>query len=186
MKRILLFAAGMAITLAAAAQPSEQAQPKDRNDHQPPKDLPSVEQEAQMRVEQMAAELPLTQKQVNKLLNYYEKDIQYRRKNFHMGRGPRPDGGKRPDSNGQQGSGMGHGRPPQGNPGMGTGNGRGPGMGAGAPPSGRPPVAEADLERLEKYNLKQENKLRKIIGDDNYGRWRASHPQDMLELPELK
>ncbi|MBQ3814273.1 MAG: hypothetical protein II841_12030 [Bacteroidales bacterium] len=183
MRRILSLVAGMVITLAATAQTAGQVQPRNRNDNQQPRALPTVEQEAQMRVDQMAAEMPLTQKQVKKLLAYYKKDIQYRRENFPMAGGPRPDGGKRPGNNGQRGPGMGQGQPPQGNPGMGTGNGRGPGMGMGTPPSGRPEGQDIDLEKLERYNLKQDKKLRKIIGDDNFTRWRAAHPHQMPELP---
>lgn len=175
----------MLITLAAMAQTAGQVQSRNRNDNQPPRTLPTVEQEAQMRVDQMAAEMPLTQKQVKKLLAYYKKDIQYRRDNFQMAGGKRPDGGKRPENNGQRGPGMGQGQPPQGNPGMGPGNGWGPGMGAGTPPAGRPEGQDIDLEKLEKYNLKQDKKLRKIIGDDNFNRWRAAHPHQMPELPGL-
>ena len=40
------------------------------------------------------------------------------------------------------------------------------GMRPGNPPSSRPPFAqEIDYEALEKYNAKQDKKLRKIIGD---------------------
>jgi len=197
MKRIILLAAGMVMALAAMAQPTGQAQSNNRNGQHQPMERPTVEQEAQMRVDQMAAELPLTQKQVKKLLAYYKKDIQYRRDNFQMGRGPRPDGGERPDNNGQSSPGMGQGRPPQGGQGMGPGSGRGPGMGqgrppqggqgmeSGTPPSGRPEIQDVDLEELEKYNLKQDKKLRRIIGEDNFTQWRSSHPHEIPELPEI-
>ena len=165
----------MVITLAAMAQTARQAQSRNRNDNQQPRALPSVEQEAQLRVDQMASEMPLTPKQIKKLLAYYKKDIQYRRDNFQMRGGPRPDGGRRPEKNGQRGPGMGQGQPPQGNP----------EMGAGTPPVGRPEGQDIDLEKLEKYNLKQDKKLRKIIGDDNFTRWRAAHPQQMPKLPGL-
>ncbi len=185
MKRIVLLAATMAISLAAMAQSSGQVRPDNRNDQRQPSARPSVEQEAQMRVEQMAAEFPLTQKQVKKLLKFYKKDIQYRRDNFQMHGGPRPDGGQRPGNNGQRGPEMGREQRPHGNPGMGAGNGHRPGMEAGTPPSRRPDNQNVDFEEIEKYNLKQDKKLRKIIGDDNFTRWRASHPNEMPQLPQL-
>ena len=35
---------------------------------------------------------------------------------------------------------------------------------------------KADLKKVKKYDEKQEQKLRKILGEDNYSKWRASHP----------
>ena len=46
-------------------------------------------------------------------------------------------------------------------------------MGPGTPPPGFSPV---DPEEIERYNARQEKKLRKIIGDQNYVKWRANHP----------
>ena len=74
------------------------------------KQQPSVEQEAQMRVDQMSAEMPLTDKQAKKLLKFYKKDIKYRRENFQMAGGP---GGNR------GGQGMRPGNPPGGDQQMG-------------------------------------------------------------------
>ena len=43
-------------------------------------------------------------------------------------------------------------------------------MRPGNPPSGMPAFGgEVDYEELEKYNAKQDKKLRKIIGDENFG-----------------
>ena len=57
----------------------------------------------------------------------------------------------------------------------------------GNPPSGMPAFGgEVDYEELEKYNAKQDKKLRKIIGDENFEKWRATHPQELPKMPELK
>jgi len=180
MKRIISLAAGLAIALAAIAQPAKPEDGKGR----PKMQQLTVEQEAQMRVDQMASEMPLTQKQVNKLLKFYKKDITYRRENFRMSGGPRPEGGRRPDNDGAPKPGMGQGRPPKDASGMGPGGGRGPGMGN--PPSERPKFQDVDMEQLEKYNLKQDKKLRRIIGDENFQAWRAAHPQEMPKLPDIE
>ena len=172
MHKTILLAAALAITLSAAAQPGNQT---------PPKHL-TVEQEAQLKVDHMASELPLTDKQVKKLLKFYKSDIQYRRENFEFTGGPRPDfQGERP-----QGPPPG-GRPPQG---MGQGGpggfpGGGPGMG---PQGGFPPQMDkgVDFEEIEKYNLKQEKKLKKILGDNLYTQWRSVHPIEKPKLPEIE
>ena len=60
-------------------------------------------------------------------------------------------------------------------------------MRPGNPPSGRPPFAqEIDYEALEKYNAKQDKKLRKIIGDENFEKWSTAHPREVPKLPELE
>ena len=121
----------------------------------------------------MAAEIPLTEKQIKKVYNYFKRDIKYRREHFQFS-GPRP-GGPRPEG----GPGMGPGgQRPSGPPpsGMGPGGQRpqvAPGMGPGTPPRG---FEQADPEEIERYNARQEKKLRKIIGDENYAKWRANHP----------
>ena len=184
MKQIFLIAA-LTIAVSAAAQPGgsrpefsgspgEKIQP----------DRLSVEQEAQLKVDQMVAELPLTQKQIDKLLKFYKKEIQYRRDNFEFAaRGPRPDfGGERPSGPPPGG------RPPQGGfPGGGPGSG-GPGGHGMGPQGGRPPMmgGSVDIEEIEKYNQKQEKKLKKILGDDLYTQWRASHPMERPKLPEAE
>ena len=185
MKSLTLIAASLAICLSAAAQPGGQNPgPKD---HQrgPEKARPTVEQEAQMRVDEMAAELPLTDKQVKKLYKYYKKDIQYRRDHFEAGAGfpkgfpggpggfPGGPSGQRPDLQGGR---------PEDFPGSGPGGQRPDFQG------GRPPMmGEApDMEEIEKYNAKQEKKLKKILGDDLYAQWRAKHPQERPKLPDVE
>ena len=60
-------------------------------------------------------------------------------------------------------------------------------MRPGNPPSDRPPFAqEIDYETLEKYNAKQDKKLRKIIGDEIFEKWSAAHPHEVPKLQELE
>ena len=165
MRKIILLAASLLIMLSAVAQPRDQRM--------------SVEQEAQLKVDQMAKELPLTEKQIKKLGKFYKSDIQYRRDNFEFAGGPHPEfNGERPQG------------PPPGGfppPGMGPGGfpGGGPGIG---PQGGRPPMmgGEFDIEEIEAYNQKQETKLKKILGDDLYTQWRSNHPMEAPKLPEIK
>ena len=175
MHKTILFAAALAITLSAAAQSEVPAMPKQL----------TVEEEAQVKVDKMAAELPLTDKQVKKLLKFYKNDIEYRRENFEFAGGLRPDfRGERP-----QGPPPG-GRPPQGMRQGGPGGfpggfpGGGPGMG---PQGGRPPMdGPVDIEEIEKYNQKQEKKLKKILGEELYTQWRSAHPMEAPKLPEIE
>lgn len=53
---------------------------------------------------------------------------------------------------------------------------------------GRPPMMGGDvnIETIEKYNAKQEKKLKKILGDDLYNQWRAKHPQERPKLPDVE
>lgn len=53
---------------------------------------------------------------------------------------------------------------------------------------GRPPMmgGETDFEAQEKYNAKQNKKLRKILGDDLHRQWRTKHPQERPKLPDIE
>lgn len=63
--------------LSAAAQPSgERPQMPERPQM---KERPTVEQEAQIKTDQMAAELGLDEKQIKKVYKFFKSDIQYRR-----------------------------------------------------------------------------------------------------------
>lgn len=42
-----------------------------------------------------------------------------------------------------------------------------------------------DLEAIEKYNQKQEKKLKTIPGEDLCTQWRSRHPQEAPKLPEI-
>ena len=188
MNKTILIAAALAITFTAAAQPGSQkkAFPGAPGANFQPKQL-TVEEEAQIKVDQMSAELPLTEKQVKKFLKFYKNDIEYRRENFQIGGGPRPYfKGERPQgppAGGRPPQGMGQGGFPGGGPGGFPGGG--PGMG---PQGGRPPMmgAPADVEEIEKYNQKQEKKLKKILGEDLYNQWRSRHPMEAPKLPEIE
>ena len=189
MRTIRLIAACLAISATMAAQPKgQEPRQKDRGHRQ----QMTVQQEAQMRVDAMAAELPLTEKQVKKLVKFYKNDIEYRRENFGGGRGPRPEG---MEGHGGPQGGRG-GMRPGGGPGMGgPGGGMGPGNGhSGGGPGMRPDVqgdrppmgGEVDFEKMEKYNQKQEKKLHKILGDELYARWCSSHPAEAPKLPDIE
>ena len=176
MKKTLLIAAALTIVLSAAAQPGDR------------RPQLTAQQEAQLKVDQMATELPLTDKQLTKLLKFYKNDIEYRRENFSFAGGPRPDfQGERPQ--GPPPGGFPGGFPgggPGGFPGGGPGGFPGGGPGMGGPQGGRPPMmgGAVDFEAIEKYNKKQEKKLKKILGDDLYAQWRATHPAEAPKLPE--
>ena len=180
-------AAALAMTLSAAAQPAGGERPE-------AKQRPTVEQEARARADKMVRDLSLNEKEAKKVYKFMKKDIKYRRENFEIdgsrGEGrfipPMRDGGGFPGgSHGEAGApGRGE-RPAMGGPGGQGGPGR-PGMRPGNPPAGF--GREVDVEALNKYNAKQDKKLRKIIGDEKFGKWRAAHPHKSLELqePELK
>lgn len=168
--------------LSAVAQPKG---PKPNFSERPQmKERLTVEQEAQMKTDLMASELNLDEKQIKKVKKFLKKDIEYRRENFEFN-GPRPGGNfPAPPSGGRGGF-------PGGGPGgMGPGGGNfpggGPGMRPGNPPSGKPAFKEIDYEGFEKYNAKQDKKLRKIIGDENFVKWRAAHPQEAPKMPEIE
>ena len=171
-------AAGLAMMLSAAAQPG--GEKPQRPERPQVKERPTVEQEAQMKTDQMTAELGLDEKQVKKVYKFFKSDIEYRRENFEFsgsvpgGNFPAPPKGGFPGGQG--------GFPVGGPGGMGPGGprpGGGPGMRPGNPPSGMPAFSGVvDPEELEKYNAKQDKKLRMIIGDENFEKWRANHPQE--------
>lgn len=194
MKKLILLAASLAAAFCASAQPSEGGRGQDNGDPGMGP-MPTVEQEAQTRVDQMRAEMTLSDKQVKQLTKFYKKDIKFRRENLQQGgMPPRPDGengsGNRPQrpQGGRPAGGMG----PGGGPGMGMGPGGGqggPGMGPGGMPGGQgfgPQSGSRTYgpEDIEKYNQKQDKKLRKIIGDSNFESWRAKHPQEDMPMPQ--
>ena len=170
---MILLAAGLTMMLSAAAQPGGEFPPKP--ERHAFKERPTVKEEAQRKTDQMVTELSLSQKQIKKLSKFNQRDIQYRRDHFELG-GPRPDGNfPAPPAGGFPGGPGGKGPRPAGGPGMGPGN----------PPAGMPPMkAGIDYNALDKYNARQDKKLRKIIGDDNFRKWRDSHPLELPKLPE--
>ena len=188
MKRTFLMAAGLVMMFSAAAQ----QRPERPDVKDPPKRIerPTVEQEAQMKTDRMASELTLDEKQIKKVKKFLKKDIEYRRENFEFG-GPRPEGKFPVPPSGGRGGFPGGGPGGMGPGGKGPGGGGfpggGPGMRPGNPPSGKPAFGgEVDYEQLEKYNAKQDKKLRKIIGDKNFEQWRASHPLEAPKMPDLE
>lgn len=133
MKKLVLMAAAMLVALGAAAQPGHQhkAKPVKMGQHKER----TIDDAAQHRVDQMAAELPLTDKQVKQLQKYYKKDLKQRQKRHKAV---------------EEGS---H----------------------------HPSIGKS--REMEKYQQKQEKKLRKILGDDLHDQWRANHPAGHRELP---
>ena len=210
MKKFMIIAAGLVIALSAAAQTGDAQGVQKKDHHRKPL---TVEQEARMRVKKMTKELDLTDGQAKKLLKFYEKDIRYRRENFptvgkygHMGmhhEGQQCDSCKmhgkpeaRPEK-GQRDSAFHphhpqHHAKPQGKP--------------GARPEGKPGVRpdgprhshdhnghgmrpdapkEIDYDALEKFNERQDNTLKKILGEEKFNLWRSKHPRKPLPLPEV-
>lgn len=175
MKRTILIAAGLTVMLSAAAQPGGSF-PQQKPERPQMKERPSVEQEAQIKTDQMSAELSLDEKQIKKVYKFFKNDIKYRRENFEFA-GPFRGGNlPAPPSGGFPGGGKG------GFPGGGP-----QGMRPGNPPSGMPAFGgEVDYEEIEKYNAKQDKKLRKIIGEENFEKWIAAHPHEAPKMPELE
>ena len=164
MKKILLVAASLGIVFSAAAQPGNQkkAYPeKPSFKHQ--KENLSAEEFARERVDMMSEELSLTGKQKGKLNDFFVKDFNYRKENFKRPEGPRPDfkgersGEAKKEFKGEHREGHGH---------------------------HHPQMSKEDMKKMEKYSAKQEKKLKKIIGDDNYSKWRSSHPINKRPHPQ--
>ena len=47
-----------------------------------------------------------------------------------------------------------------------------------------PQMSREDMQKMQKYSIKQEKKLKKIIGDENYSKWRSSHPINKRPHPQ--
>ncbi len=134
----------------------------------------SPEEAAEKLTAEMVEALDLTDKQVKKVTKFNKKD-QEDFQSLYMSNFPRP--------------GMGGG--PMGGPGMGRPGGMPGGMpgggpdGAGMRPEGGFPMVTPDLSELESYWAKKEKKLRKILGDEEFGKWYALHPEQfgVVERP---
>jgi len=179
--RIIAAASLMLFSFALMAQPQKGERPE------PPK-MPSPEEYAQKEADMMKQELGLTDKQYKKVYKLIKKDREYRKSQAEarLGNGM-PQGG--PGGMGGRGGfpgggpGMGGGMPPQG--GMG---GQMPSqfeMGQGQRPEGRPDMGPKNDIVTEEYLEKQEQKLKKILTEDQYYRWRSKHPAENMELPPI-
>jgi len=122
----------------------------------------------------MKAELGITDKQYKKVYNLIKKDHETRQ-NQSSGSGngfPPPPGGM---------GGPGGGMPPSGGPGMGGPSGGMPPMDGQMPEGFKPGNQSVSEEYLEK----QEQKLKKILTQEQYSYWRKKHPAEHHELPPV-
>lgn len=170
----------MLLTLGLSAQTQETGSRPEAPKMKSPAEI------AEKKANMMQREVGLTEKQYKKVYKLFKKDEQYRQELMEENMGGMPPMG-RPD--GMGGPGMGGGRPPQGGPGMG-----GPGMGGGRPPQGgdmssrpRPEgfPGMGPVEVSEEYIDKQDQKLRKILTDEQYLQWRSKHPVEHKALPPI-
>ncbi len=145
------------------------------------------EESAEKLTAEMTEVLELTAKQVKKVTKYNVKDQETLQSLYTssfegfggpMGGGSGGPGGRPGGFGGPMGGGPGGfgGRPggmPGGGPGGMPGGQGSPGM---MPEGGFPPMTP-DLSELEEYWSKKEKKLRKILGDEQFGKWYALHPE---------
>lgn len=172
MNKIKLLAATGCVLLCALlyAQPQRGERPA------PPK-MKTPEEIAKSQADMMKSEVDLTDKQYKKVYQLIKKDHEYRRSQMEerFSGGPGGPGGMGgPGGPGGMGGPMGGGMPPQGDMQRGPRPEGGPGMGG---PGG-------DIV-TEEYLEKQEAKLKKILTEEQYNKWRSKHPAEHLELPPL-
>lgn len=145
--------------------------------------LPSVDEAAQKKADIMNEELALSEKQYKKVLKLFKSQIQEERDIMQLSKPDgMPDGfpGGRPSGGGP---GMGGGRPPMGGPGPQGGFG-GPGMAGERPPMGGHGM-RMDDEEVEKMHEKYDKKLKKILSEEQYSKWRTTHPVNDMPLPKV-
>jgi len=179
------------------------AQPQGGARSVPPK-MKSPEEIAKKQAGMMKSEVGLTDKQYKKVYNLIKKDWQYRQSQAEnrfggmggpggggmMGGGPGGMGG--PGGGGMMGGGPGG----MGGPGGGMMGGGPGGMGGGMPqggdmqreprPEGTPGMRPGEDIVTDEYLEKQDQKLKKILTDEQYSKWRAKHPAEHLDLPPLE
>ncbi|MGM9736670.1 MAG: hypothetical protein ACI3ZL_09695 [Candidatus Cryptobacteroides sp.] len=151
----------------------------------------SPEEKATRTSDQMRKELGINDKQYKKVYKLFLEEEKTLAEQAGHRPGPqgmpgegRPQGG-RPEG-GHGGPGFGGPGGPQG--GFGGPQGGGPRGGHGGPEMGRGPQGPefhggADVFS-EEYIEKREKKLKKILKDDLYNKWRERHPVEMPPLPE--
>lgn len=204
--RILTIAAFMLLSTGIYAQAPRGERPA------PPK-MKSPEEIAQKEADMMKEEVGLTDKQYKKVYNLVKKDWQYRQDQAENrfsgmggpggmppqggmggpgGMGGGPDGGFSGGMGGFGGmggsGGMGGGMPPQGGMGGGPEGGFSGGMPpqGGQRPEGGPGMGPGGDIVTEEYLEKQDKKLKKILTEDQYNKWRAKHPAEYMELPPME
>jgi len=198
-KIILLLFASMFMCLTIDAQPQ---QPSSAQPPQPPK-MRSSEDRAKEQADLMNSELQLSSKQYKQVYKLLLKDFNYREQSFGNRPSSMPQGGPgggMPGGGGMMGGpggGMPGGGGMMGGPGGGMPGGGGMmgGPGGGTPPQGNfegqapgnmPQFGPKDDLVTDEYLQEQDSKLKKILTDDQYRKWRSKHPAERLELPPLE
>jgi len=176
--KLLITASIMMFSIGVFAQTQD-------NHPSPPKQR-TPEEIAKAEADMMKAELNLTDKQYKKVYKLIKKDHEYRQSQmenaFAEGMPPQggmpggmPQGGMPGGMSGGMPGGMGGGRPPMGEMGQ-----------MPRPEGGQPGMKPLEDIVTEEYLEKQENKLKKILTEEQYSKWRSKHPAEQLELPPFE
>lgn len=193
MKKILVTMVAIALAtsgFSAAAQDQEKAEPQQKEMQQgrpghrhsgnrPPGDIPQLtpQQKAHMMTDQMDRMLTLTDKQYQKIYKLNLKKVkEMEADSLFLGR---------------RGMGFGPGMGPR--PGMGPG---GPGSRAqferDMEKAGREftPLSPQQMEQLkaahEKSRVKMDKKLRKILTDEQYGKWVKAEQERLIKMQQMR
>jgi len=142
------------------------------------KPRPSSDELSKQMADQMKEEIAISDKQYNKVLKLFKKEIEDERE--LMGQGM-PKGMPGGFPGGEMPPMGGGGMPPMGGGGM-------PPMGGGDFGGGRPgPVdMEEVYDQLDALYEKNEGKLKKILTPEQFSQWRAAHPRKRVELPPFE
>ncbi|MGN0194984.1 MAG: hypothetical protein ACI4AE_00830 [Candidatus Cryptobacteroides sp.] len=163
------------------------------------KDMTPEEKAARIS-DQMRKELGISDKQYKKVYKLFLKDEKALAEQAEQRPGPQGMPGEVRPQGGKQEGGSGQGGPEFGGHGGAMGGHGGPGSGFGGPQGGRQRGGHGGPEMglgpqgpefhggsdvfSEEYIEKREKKLRKILKDDLYNKWRERHPIEMPPLPE--
>lgn len=186
-RKTCIFIIAMAVAGLSAVPVSAQPQPGSRPEFNgESRPMPDVSELAQKKADAMDRELSLSEKQYKKILKYYKSEIQKERDMMQANRpAGMPDGfsGGRPDFGGGMPpmGGSGFGGPGSGFPGGGFPGG-GPAMDGGRAPVGGPGMAVSE-EEMDKFYARQDKKLKKILTEEQYSRWRSKH--SAIPMPEM-
>jgi len=184
-----------AVLMAQMQQPQQGYGMPPQGNRMPPK-MKTPEEIAQIKSDQMKAEVGLTDKQYKKVYKLIKQDQEYRQEQMsnQFGGGMPPQGGPGMGGPGGQG-GFGGGMPPQGGgnfggggmpPQGGPGGQGGPGMGGPGGPGGPGMDGPACNQVSDEYLEKQDKKLKKILTEEQYNKWRSKHPAEYMELPPIE
>lgn len=182
------------------------AQPQNGGERPAPPKKKTPEEIAKKEADMMKAEVGLTDKQYKKVYKLIKKDWQYRQSQAEnsFGGGMPPQGG--PGGMGGPGGGMGGdmmggpggmgGGGMMGGPGGMGGGGMMGGPGGGMPqggmengqrPEGGPGMGGPGMDVVtDEYLEKQDAKLKKILTEEQYVKWRSKHPAEHMALPPME